>query len=186
MANEYILIAFAVIIIGVLVATRQRPLPPSPDLHDLVEAIDSLSKRVRELEAEGAADRGFIRQLEDRVYKLTQVISSLGEGVKILRGQLIHLGEVPEWDLPDEAKEWLNEGKQRPADPAVLLYQKIGESFSDDELRDLAFRLKVDYENLPGQTKRAKAQALVEKMGRLRRFAELLAVVRQLRPEVME
>jgi hypothetical protein len=50
-------------------------------------------------------------------------------------------------------------------------------------MEDLALRLDVDFENLAGDAKEAKARSLVSYMRRHRRLAELRDMVRALRPE---
>jgi hypothetical protein len=55
-------------------------------------------------------------------------------------------------------------------------------SFNESELRDLCFDLRVDYDNLPGQSKADKARELVAYFDRRGRIAELIKVCYQLRP----
>jgi hypothetical protein len=55
--------------------------------------------------------------------------------------------------------------------------------FSDDELRGLCFDLRVEYENLPGATKAAKAIAIIEYFERMHRAEELIRWIRELRPD---
>lgn len=54
--------------------------------------------------------------------------------------------------------------------------------FSDEELQALCFDLSVDYENLKGTTKSAKAMALIGYFERMHRLGELLRAVKDLRP----
>ncbi len=54
--------------------------------------------------------------------------------------------------------------------------------FNDSELRDLCFDLGIDYENLGGDNKTAKARELVGYGLRHGRLAELEAACRRLRP----
>jgi len=49
-------------------------------------------------------------------------------------------------------------------------------------MRDLAMRLEVDFEDMAGETKEAKARAMVSYMKRRKRLVELRDMVRQLRP----
>jgi hypothetical protein len=55
--------------------------------------------------------------------------------------------------------------------------------FNDDELRTLCFDLGVDYENIPGETKAAKAMAIIAYFERMHRSEELMRCVRDLRPD---
>jgi hypothetical protein len=54
--------------------------------------------------------------------------------------------------------------------------------FSDDELRALCFDLGVDYENLPGATKAARAISIITYFERIQQAQELMRSVRDLRP----
>lgn len=57
-------------------------------------------------------------------------------------------------------------------------------AFNESELRDLCFQIEMDYEELAGQNKRDKARELLSYFERRDRFDELMAVVRQLRPQL--
>ncbi|MCA9874166.1 MAG: NACHT domain-containing protein, partial [Anaerolineales bacterium] len=58
----------------------------------------------------------------------------------------------------------------------------LDQHFNDAELRQLCFDLTVEYENLPGDTRLAKAQALVQHCLRHNRLPELADRCRELRP----
>jgi len=60
----------------------------------------------------------------------------------------------------------------------------ISTYFDDNEIQDICFQLDVDYEDLAGQTKSAKARNLVQYMERRDRLDELIIKVRQLRPNI--
>ncbi|MBK9711493.1 MAG: hypothetical protein IPO81_09230 [Kouleothrix sp.] len=64
----------------------------------------------------------------------------------------------------------------------VKLRQIITDFFSDDELRELCFDLGIDYENLPGAGKAAKARELVAYAQRRGRMQDLVTTCQQLRP----
>jgi len=55
--------------------------------------------------------------------------------------------------------------------------------FNADELRDLCFDLGIEYENLGGDNKSAKARELVAYCQRHSRLADLEAACRRLRPD---
>ncbi|MCA9960169.1 MAG: hypothetical protein KC443_14105 [Anaerolineales bacterium] len=63
------------------------------------------------------------------------------------------------------------------------LKQFIVTAFSDNELRDLCFEVRVDYESLPPGGKADKARELVSYMERNQRLSILVVVVRQYRPQ---
>lgn len=56
---------------------------------------------------------------------------------------------------------------------AKSLYKLINDSFSLDDLRDMCFEMDVDYESLPGESKRGKARELVQYCRRAGRLDEL-------------
>ncbi len=62
------------------------------------------------------------------------------------------------------------------------LGERISKKFNEDELRDLARKLSIDYENLPGDNKLRKAQELVEYTVRREKASELLVILQEERP----
>lgn len=53
------------------------------------------------------------------------------------------------------------------------------------ELKDVAFELKIDYDNLPAETKRGKMRELVKQLMKERREYQLLAWLQKKRPDVL-
>lgn len=72
---------------------------------------------------------------------------------------------------------------EKPVDPRKLLRALI-DLFSEQDLRDLCFDLRVDYENLPGQSKKDKARELIIFFDRRRRINVLLTVFIEHRPHI--
>ena len=66
----------------------------------------------------------------------------------------------------------------------VTLRQKLEEYFDDGELRTLCFDLGIDYDGLPGEGKANKARELVAYLERRRRIPELVAKIKEMRPDV--
>lgn len=66
-----------------------------------------------------------------------------------------------------------------PALDWAQLRQLLVESFDDNELRDLCFDLRIDYESLPGEGKSAKARELVQYCDRHKRPHELHSAIQQ-------
>jgi hypothetical protein len=56
--------------------------------------------------------------------------------------------------------------------------------FSAEELRTLCFNLRVDYEDLPGAGKAAKAAALLWHLASAQRLGELAEAVARVRPDI--
>jgi hypothetical protein len=61
---------------------------------------------------------------------------------------------------------------------------QIVEHFDDEELRTLCFDTDVDYDNLRGQGKEAKARELIDFMQRQGRLGDLINACRKTRPRV--
>jgi len=66
----------------------------------------------------------------------------------------------------------------------VKLREGLDQHFNDSELRTLCFDSGIDYDNLPGEDKAAKARELVAHCERRGRTAELVELCRRLRPKV--
>jgi hypothetical protein len=62
------------------------------------------------------------------------------------------------------------------------LYLTVERQFNESELHNLCFQLGMDYENLGGQGKAAKAQALISYLHRRGRIGDLIEVCREMRP----
>jgi hypothetical protein len=72
-----------------------------------------------------------------------------------------------------------------PAADSVRLYQALsGEAFSLEDLESLCFNLGVDWEQLRGSVKPAKARAMVQYFQSRGRIQELVAAVRTERPHL--
>jgi len=67
----------------------------------------------------------------------------------------------------------------------VAIRNGLRDRFSAEELRTLCFDLGIDIENLPGDTKPAKAQQLVEYMERRGQLDRLVAAIRAARGPVI-
>ncbi len=70
------------------------------------------------------------------------------------------------------------------AEELIRLHQNLTYCFSEDELRTLCFKMQVDYDNLPGEGKEAKARELVMYLKRRERIPELIKQCSELRPTV--
>jgi hypothetical protein len=66
----------------------------------------------------------------------------------------------------------------------VHLHQLLAQTFSLEELRTLCFTLNVDFDDLPGEGKEAKARELVTYLERRGRITDLIAKVKHERPHV--
>lgn len=68
--------------------------------------------------------------------------------------------------------------------PLANLRDQITASFNIDELKDLCFELQIDYEDLPGDSKRAKVRELIEYCQRHGLIPDLKQQVHSSRPEL--
>jgi hypothetical protein len=64
------------------------------------------------------------------------------------------------------------------------LYRILDRYFDSSELRDLCFDLGVDYEEIPGDTKAAKAREIISYLERRARLDELPGLIQEARPNV--
>jgi len=83
--------------------------------------------------------------------------------------------------MTDQASPLAN--SEQSIDTNKLLRGLI-ELFSEQELRDLCFELRLDYENLEGSAKKDKARELINYFYRRRRLNVLVTVFREQRPHV--
>jgi hypothetical protein len=70
--------------------------------------------------------------------------------------------------------------------PFTELHQILSTYFDKDELKTLCSRLKVDYDNLPGDGKMGKARELIAYLERRGRLPQLLEEVKLLRPNIFQ
>lgn len=68
-------------------------------------------------------------------------------------------------------------------DWSTLLTQ-FDASFSDEDLRTLCFEMSIDYENLPGRTKKGRIRELITEIQRQGRVDELIERLRAARPHI--
>jgi hypothetical protein len=66
----------------------------------------------------------------------------------------------------------------------IRLRRVLTETFSENELRTLCFDLGMDYEGLPGTGKEGKVREFVAHVNRRQAIAELVDIVRRLRPDI--
>lgn len=137
-----------------------------------------LAERVRHLEANHSADLVQITSFREEIFYLGRLISMLATVIE--DAGLIVPGEV------DQYLQRRRVSKPIPGDPdlAILIQHALDQFFSLDELRQLAFELGVDFDNLPGMTKERKAQELVLFVDRRSQLEMLVQAVREMRPNV--
>jgi hypothetical protein len=158
------------VLIGILIHLALR----RPETAEMTR----LTKRVRNLEADHAADLAQITAAREQIFYLGRLISKLAD-IMDLAGMV----------LPDEIYAYLKrQGGKRPVtiDPelVVLIQHALVQFFSLDELTQLAFEVGVDIENLDGVRKEDKARSLVLFMDRRRQLEILVSAVMLMRPNL--
>ena len=68
--------------------------------------------------------------------------------------------------------------------PLIHLHQLILDHYGLEELRTLCFQLGVEYDDLPGEGRQAKARELVVYLERHNRILELIATGKQFCPDI--
>ncbi|MCA9944323.1 MAG: AAA-like domain-containing protein [Anaerolineales bacterium] len=66
----------------------------------------------------------------------------------------------------------------------VQLKEKINRHFNADEFRELVFNLGLDFDNIPGSTKKARIIALVDQLNGADRIPELISKCQEMRQNV--
>jgi len=140
-----------------------------------------LEKRRAELYEEyEAAYAQLGRMLADAdALKIKRQIAYLDEAIQEVEGQLAGIGKGDEGEgngrrpAPNRAAE--------NADHAYLvrLANILNTRFSLSELNTLAFYLSIDFDELPGEGKRRKAEELVKYLNRHQRLDELVKIGQQ-------
>ncbi len=74
-------------------------------------------------------------------------------------------------------------GQEKSVDLRKLL-RAINDSFGENDLRDLCFELQLDFDNLPGPSKKDKARELIIHFDRRKRINVLVTAFSELRPNI--
>lgn len=171
-----------VVLVAILVLFVAR----RPDTAEL----NRLTQRVRDLETNHVADFAQIQQLHDKLLHLGRIVSLFADYVLDLHNQLEDQGMEPVRPLPDAAREWMR-AQRSPSFTALPDSEMVAQVthildrfFDESELRMLAQELNVDYENLRGETRRARALSLAQICNRFGRLQELIDLVRKHRPNI--
>lgn len=137
--------------------------------------IRELSERLNAVEDAGTLARARIRELETGMGQLTGQLTEALAGIDILLAQLQRAEIDPEW-LPKNTVI-----AAVPVNLSVLT-DRIYQRFSDDELSDLARRIGIGPDDIPGETLRRRVTELVEMAQRRGLTGHLITVCTELRP----
>lgn len=116
----------------------------------------------------------FVQVLRDRANKEETCYDELAAMVERLGGSLDQTSAPPQPSPPTLSG---------PVD-LVCLHENLVQYFSIEDLQTLCFGLNVDFDDLPGEGKGAKARELVTYMERRGRTADLIAKARKERPHI--
>lgn len=178
---EYLLLSIPVallvliLVIALAVLAIRRPIQVDPAEQ---ERQERLHKRLRLLEADHVADMAQISGLREEVFYLGRLISMMAD--RIQEAGLL---------LPDDVVDYLRRRHNNSpivADPelVVLVQHALDRFFDQGELRQLAFEMGVDFDNLPGVTKEDKARELVLFVDRRGQLEMLVQHIVMMRPNV--
>ena len=149
------------------------------------KTIRFLTGRVDELELARAREYAETEILRQETESLRQEVDELRRGVTSLTRQIEAADMTPTWTPPVKPGRGDTQGKpeEKKGIDAQALQRSIAEHFNLEDMEDLTLRLDVDFEDVAGETKEAKARSLVSYMKRRKRLVELRDMVRSLRPE---
>jgi HD superfamily phosphodiesterase len=68
--------------------------------------------------------------------------------------------------------------------PHDQLYDLMDKSLNDEEVQDLCFTLKIDWESLPAQSKRGRIREVIRQMQRESRIYQLIDYLQRKRPQI--
>jgi hypothetical protein len=105
---------------------------------------------------------------------------------KVLRGWRVRVEDHPNDGDPSPATSPSVSLPQTPpvSIDRIRLRDILISYFNEEELRDIAFDLNIDYESLSGSGKGAKAREMIVYMINRNRYDELVDKVRELRPNL--
>lgn len=147
------------IIVAAVVISRRRPPADYYRVGDLMHRVEELT----------------LELIEVRLH-----LSSWQTGATHLIAQITALGYAPAWE-PDDSLTGAGPMRQ-PA--LVRLYQRIAEHFDLNEIDALAAEAGMPAESYGGETRQARALALVQYAARHGNLSQLLAACRKARPKV--
>jgi predicted component of type VI protein secretion system len=160
----------------------------------------SLQKRLEALEQEYQAvdsqfnstiDAGMRVRLQARLDGLSQEIQQADEALQRL-DRLPEASMVTPTARNSRTQQITTQPQRTPSAEsrpqggvnAPSFRENLTNSFSESELNDLCFDLGIDYDNLAGQTKSAKARELILYIQRRGWLNQLIARCRELRPNL--
>jgi hypothetical protein len=121
------------------------------------------------------------RKHENALVLFLEVLADNIDEEDFCHEQIINLGS--------ELKAILNRTPPVRDDPQTtkvinrhMLYTILEDQFNISEIQDLCFQLKVEYENIPGSTKKDKARELVLFMSRRKKLSALVSAIQEIRP----
>jgi tetratricopeptide (TPR) repeat protein len=149
----------------------------------LIERVDVNDLRAISYELGINFDRLRAESKETTVDNFLTKVNQYGRS-EDLKASLIKRYQRDDRRRPQPAPSQPEPSADSPPPPAKqkTLLQFLKQHFNLDDLQELAFELNVDFENLAGSTKRAKARALVAHMVRLKRLPALVKAMKLARP----
>jgi hypothetical protein len=152
-------------VIGLIIWGLVREYHDPHSYHELYRMLRETAHDAARTSVELIEARGLLKEYED------------GHNRNMKRMELARV--EPAWRPTRTAKEISNGGSK-----LLPLYDLLYDSFSDDELFDLAFRIGLPRDGVAGETHAAKTQCVIEYADRRNIVAELIRVGKVERPEL--
>jgi len=148
---------------------------------------EGLWDRLDKLEADRESDRELVAGLRGQIQSLEKLTDVLMGWVQLLRNELILHDIAPPQEIPADVAGW-RRGRQPSADVVApaLLARTLEERFSLQEMNTLIFDLGVAVDEIRGETTPVRARALVRHFERRGRLGDLVALVCELRGDVLD
>lgn len=148
--------------------------------------IKRLIKRVYKLEEDNQQhQRSELRQSIE-ISELERVISNYATGIGVIIKQLEDAGIAAMWVLPedDDYRTYISNRVEREGFDRNSLFRKMDRHMRSGDIKELAFTLDVQYENISGTTKKEKIMGLIDFISRDNRIGEMMMTLRQIKSTV--
>jgi len=134
-------------------------------------------------------EQGNIQELpeiEPETWKVDSIekLQDMGDARRTQREEIHKILEEAGWYQPAAQQTGTAHDVQPTPEYLARLRQDIVEYFDDSDLHDLCFDMRIDYDNLPGQSKKDKARELIAYCMRTSCVPDLVTQLKRLRPKV--
>jgi len=158
-------------------------------LLNIFKAYHDLSQHTQRMETEHRVISLQLLEAETARELAQRQALSFAEGARSLLRQVAEAHLEPAW-TPSQAElqflqKYIGGRPTTYREPKVEVWHLLGQYFNEEELRSLCFELGVDFDNIPGSIKEAKAQGLTELMWRTGELGNLVDLAKEKRPNLI-